>query len=285
MVTYDARPSAFTQLTATADWESLMAAAGVRDGVDQTSSLVPTLDTSGRNAVIAAGNCVIKGMLWRCDAPVNTAIPAASASNRIDRLVLRMNRGASTSPTVIQPVVITGTPSGSPTEPPLVQTPSGIWDIPISSWTSASNGTLTGLLDERQYTGTVRDNWHDMRIGNLGNGWVGTIGGWHPPQYRFADDYKWVEITGFIQNPSQGIWTSVPIKNLPVAYRPPVTCKWPCSGYPLNPSPYYPYTPTAQMASNGNLTIEDASNETVPSGGIFGITGRYPLNAAGLVLS
>jgi hypothetical protein len=39
------------------------------------------------------------------------------------------------------------------------------------------------------------------------------------------------------------------------------------------------------MASNGNLTIEDASNETVPSGGIFGITGRYPLNAAGLVLS
>lgn len=283
MATYDARPSAFTQLTATAEWEYLMGAAGVRDGVDQFSSLTPSLDSAGRNAVMGAGNCIIKGMLWRCDAPVSTAIPAASASNRIDRLVLRMNRGASSSPTVIQPTVITGTPSGSPTEPPLSQTPAGIWDIPICSWTSASNGGLSGLLDERQYTGTVRDQWHDMRP--LGNSWAGTIGGWHPPQYRFSDDYKWVELTGFVQNPSAGIWTSIPIKNLPVAYRPPVVCKWACTGYPLNPSPYYPFTPTGTMATNGNLTIEDASNETAPSGCIIGIAGRYVINAAGLVLS
>lgn len=283
MVTYDARPSAFTQLTATSDWEYLLAAAGIRDGVDQFSSLTPTLDSSGRNAVIGAGNCVIKGMLWRCDAPVNTAIPAASASNRIDRLVLRLNRGASTSPTVIQPVIITGTPSGSPAEPPLVQTPAGFWDIPISSWTSASNGSISGLLDERQYTGTVRDPWHDMRP--LGNSWIGSVGGQLPPQYRFSDDYKWVEVTGVIQNPSAGDWCGKAFKNLPVAYRPPVGDRWACSGYPLNPSPYYPYTPLVQAWSNGNMTIELADQVSIPASSLVGITGRYAISAAGLILS
>lgn len=284
MVTYDARPSAFTQLTATSDWEYLLAAAGVRDGVDQFSSLTPTLDTSGRNAVMGAGNCIIKGMLWRCDAPVSTAIPAASASNRIDRLVLRLNRGASSSPTVIQPTIITGTPSGSPAEPPLTQTPAGVWDIPICSWTSVSNGTLVGLLDERQYTGTVRDNWHDMRP--LGNSWTGTIAGSLPPQYRFSDDYKWVEVEGNIQTGSTpAIWTGRAFKNLPVAYRPPVGSRWSCSGASLNPSPYYPYAPVIQAWSNGNLTMELADHQNQEANCIIGITGRYAINAAGLVLS
>jgi hypothetical protein len=282
MVTYDARPSAFTQLSAVSDWEYWCAAAGVRDGVDQFSSLTPSLDTGGRNAVIAAGNCIIKGMLWRCDAAVNTAIPAASASNRIDRLVLRLNRGASTSPTVVQPVIITGTPSGSPQEPPLSQTPAGTWDIPISSWTSLSNGTLSGLLDERLYTGTVRDNWHDMRP--YGNGWV-VASGALPAQYRFSDDYKWVELEGNVQTTTSAIWTGKAFKNLPVAYRPPVGARWPCSGASLNPSPYYPYTPVIQAWSNGNLTLELCQQQQLEANSIIGITGRYAISAAGLVLS
>src|SRR5580765_9011023 len=151
MVIFDARPSSFTQLTTTADWEALMSMIGPAAAIDASvgNAMNPTLDTGGRNAVIDTGNILIKGQLWRCDAPVSTPIPAASAQNRIDRLVLRLTRGATTSATVIQPVVITGTPSGSPVEPPIVQTPTGIWDIPVSSWLSTSAGAITTLVDER----------------------------------------------------------------------------------------------------------------------------------------
>jgi len=153
MATYDARPSAFTQLSTTADWESFMSSAGIWDGVDGSGSFTPSLDTPGRNAVIGAGQGIIKGQLWRCDASVSTAIPAASAQNRLDRLVLRLNRGATSSPNVVIPTVITGTPSGSPTLPPLQQTPTGLYDVPISYWTSTSAGAITGLIDQRQYAG------------------------------------------------------------------------------------------------------------------------------------
>jgi hypothetical protein len=96
---------------------------------------------------------VIKGQLWRADASVSTPIPAASAQNRLDILALQLNRGATSSPGVVQPVVITGTPSGSPTLPPLTQTTTGLFQIPICNWTSASSGSLTGLVDQRQYSG------------------------------------------------------------------------------------------------------------------------------------
>jgi len=161
MVTYDARPSAFTQMATTGEWEYLWTAMVDANGIDGATgnAMTPSLDTPGRNAVIADGVAVIKGMVWRCDAPVNTPIPAASAQNRIDRLVLRLTRGATTSPTVIQPVVITGTPSGSPVEPPIVQTPTGIWDIPVSSWLSTSAGAITTLVDERA---PINDPWHSL---------------------------------------------------------------------------------------------------------------------------
>lgn len=153
MAVFDARPSAFTQLTTTGEWEAFMSAATIRDGVDGQGSLVPSLDIPGRNAVLGAGNAIVKGQLWRCDSPVSTPIPAASAQNRIDRLTLRLNRAATTAPTVVQPFIIQGTPSGSPTEPALVQTTTGIWDIPMSSWQTASSGAVSALNDERVLIG------------------------------------------------------------------------------------------------------------------------------------
>jgi hypothetical protein len=162
MATFDARPSQFTQLTSTSDWEYLLSSFMPQGGAVDASignAMNPSLDTPGRNAVIADGVAVIKGQLWRCDAAVSTPIPAASAQNRIDRLVLRLTRGATTSATVVQPVVITGTPSGSPVEPPIVRTTTGIWDLPISSWTSTSAGAITSLVDERDF---VNDPWHSL---------------------------------------------------------------------------------------------------------------------------
>src|SRR5262249_33352318 len=150
MVTYDSRPSPFTQMTTMAEWEYLFSGAGCLTAIDASvgSAMVPSLDTGGRNIVIADGVIVMKGQLWRCDAPVSTSIAAASAQNRIDRLVIRLNRGASSAPTVVQPVVITGTPSGSPVTPPITQTPTGIWDYPVCHWTSTSAGALTTLVDD-----------------------------------------------------------------------------------------------------------------------------------------
>ena len=92
MATYDARPSSFTQLTTTGEWEAFASAMAGVNGVDVSvgSGMSPSLDLAGRNAVIADGNVVIKGQLWRCDAPVATPIPVASSQlNRIDRLVIR----------------------------------------------------------------------------------------------------------------------------------------------------------------------------------------------------
>jgi len=164
MATFDARPSGFTQLTTMADWENFLSTVGVADGIDGANSFVPSFDVPGRNIVIGAGQATVRGQLWRCDANVPTAIPAASAQNRIDRLVLRLNRGATSGPTVVQPVVITGTPSGSPVEPPYTRTLAGLWDLPVCSWLSTSAGALSTLTDERQYAG--------LNIANNGTPWT-----------------------------------------------------------------------------------------------------------------
>lgn len=213
MVTYDARPSAFTQIATTGDWEFWYTAAGIEDGVDGFASFQPSLDIPGRNAVISAGDGIIKGQLWRCDAPVSTPIPGASASNRIDRLTLRLTRTATTSPTVVQPNIITGTPSGSPVEPPLVQTPTGIWDIPICSWTSTSAGALTTLNDERILKS---DTVHSMSS-LLTNGWSVRTGGYLADYYMKS---QYVMHVDFELNHSATSGTSQLTNALPQVYWP-----------------------------------------------------------------
>jgi hypothetical protein len=174
-MTTPARPSAFTQLVSTADWEALLSAAGIGDGVDGTQSAgtcVPSLDTVGRNAVIGPGNVIIKGELWSCSSAVSTPIPGPSSQNRIDMLVMQLNRGATTAATVIQPVVLTGTPSGSPAPPAITQTPTGLFQIPICQWTSTSAGALTGLTDIRQFS---IDTWHSLAIPGSPSGLSGAF--------------------------------------------------------------------------------------------------------------
>jgi len=272
MVIYDARPSAFNQMSTTGEWEYLWSAAGGVTAIDGSvgSAMLPTLDTGGRNAVIADGVAVIKGQLWRCDAPVNTPIPAASAQNRIDRLVLRLTRGATTSATVVQPVVVTGTPSGSPVIPPLTQTPTGIWDFPVSHWTSTSAGALTGLIDDRRVT---NDQWHDMRP--LTGAFIGTNSGYTPPQYRFSDDLNYVELAGTLSSPpTPGNYNNVTFFTAPDRYRP-IT---PNLGY------QYPVTDVADGAATPKIVIKNtgamvfANMPTSLGPTVIGILGRYPLD-------
>jgi|SRR5215472_158183 len=279
MTTFDARPSAFTQLSSTSDWEALFSAAGVQDGIDgsQASAMTPSLDTGGRNAVIQAGNALIRGQLWRCDAAVSTSIPAASAQNRIDRLVLRLNRVASTSPTVVQPVVITGTPSGSPSEPPLTQTPTGIYDIPISSWTSTSAGALTSLVDERQF---CIDVWHDMRPCSAG--WTGSIPGFYPPQYRKTPDGQHVELYGTVQLGSPYTGVNVFANPLPSSYRPSKSIVLPIA---LGSNGTSNLTTTPSMVIHGDGTIVLANFPTGLAGTNVYLDHTYPLDPSGLIQS
>lgn len=113
------------------------------------SELAPSLDSSGRNIVIQPGGAIVRAFYKPVSAATYTPIPAASSQNRIDRLVLRLNRAASTAAAFIVPTVITGTPGPSPSVPAVTQTSTGLWDLPICHWTSASNGSLTALVDER----------------------------------------------------------------------------------------------------------------------------------------
>lgn len=156
MAVKDARPSPFTQLTTQADWEGLISALGLQDGINDTvggPGLQPGLDTVGRNATMGAGAAVIKGQLWSCDTTQLVSIPAPSGLNRIDRLVLRYDRAAASSAAVVAPALIAGTPASGPVEPSLTRTTSGAYDIPIASWLSASSGALTSFVDERQFNG------------------------------------------------------------------------------------------------------------------------------------
>jgi len=210
MAVFDARPSPFTQLTTMGEWERFFSLNSMNDAVDQPGDLVASFDVPGRNIVMSAGAAIVRGQMWRCDAPVSTAIPAASASNRIDRLVLRFNRSAVTSATVIVPTIITGTPSGSPVLPPLVNTPTGLWDFPICFWTSQSNGALSALTDDRSLI--ANDPWHYL---TFPAGW-GTA-----PQlgYRMTRDRD-VVFQGSFQLASSGSYNNITLFTLPVIYRP-----------------------------------------------------------------
>jgi hypothetical protein len=273
MAVYDARPSAFNQLSTTSDWESLLSSLGCRDGIDpaNTNAMAPSLDTGGRNAVIASGQAVIKGQLWRCDAPVSTPIPAASAQNRIDRLVLRLTRGATTSPTVVQPVVITGTPSGSPVIPPITQTPTGIYDITVSNWLSTSAGGLTTLVDERDFT---RQQWNDMRP--LTGSYVGTVAGEFPPQWRFDDVNGIVLVAGSIQLPGSGSYNGIDFYQFPSAYRPSQSCSWPVAQLTGTASTDTTTGfPRLFVGASGGLSVAGISPSL--NGAVIRINGFFPL--------
>lgn len=138
-----------TQLETQDQWEEFFSTIG--SGVIE--GLAASLNSGTRQAVMAAGSALLHGFLKPVESVTGTAIPAASSQNRTDRLVLRLDRSAATAADYIKPVVLTGTP-GTATPPALTRTTSGLWDLRIARWTSASNGALTGLVDEREWLGT-----------------------------------------------------------------------------------------------------------------------------------
>lgn len=137
-------------------WEAywvggLGGAAGIVAG--KLGELVPTINSGARTASLGTGAAFVRG--FYIENPTTTytaAVPAQSAADRVDRLVLRLDRTASTAANWLKPVIVQGT-SGSATPPALQTSMTGSWDLPIARWTTKADGTLTGLVDERQLSG------------------------------------------------------------------------------------------------------------------------------------
>jgi len=141
----NAFPSSAIQLTTMAQWEVFFAGLGGASGVIPAvgSSFTGSLNAGTRSAVLASGAALIRGFYVSAETATSTAISAASTQNRIDRLVLRLDRSAG------------GAASSSPQLPALTRSLTGTWDLPICHWTSGSTGALTGLTDDRYLLGAL----------------------------------------------------------------------------------------------------------------------------------
>jgi hypothetical protein len=256
-------------MTTAAQWEDVFTA-GLGNGVipGNGSGLAGSLDTAGRNAVIGTGAAIIQAYCKPISAPTSTPIPAPSTQNRIDRLVLRLDRSQTLPANWIVPTVITGAPGASPQEPPLQQTPTGLFDLPIFSWTSTSAGALVNPVPEQYFiarvlsglstarpsmsgpgillesdTGAVAmwngsgwqyiigapDTWHGL---NLNNGFSGNVAGENQPSYTLvtiSGIARGVAFYGVMDTPSNAEGKQI-APALPAAYQPSAgNARWPVS--------------------------------------------------------
>lgn len=144
------------QVSTMTSWEAywvggLGGASGVMAG--KLGELAPSINSGSRQVSIATGAAFVRGFYIANPSSTYTAsVPAKSAADRMDRLVLRLDRTASTAANWLKPVIVQGT-SGSLTPPALQSSETGSWDLPLCRWTTKADGTLAGLVDERQLSG------------------------------------------------------------------------------------------------------------------------------------
>ena len=134
-----------SQIETQQEWESFFSAVQL-DGV--VSGLAPTINSGARTASAGAGAAYLRGVYKPISSTTPTAVPSPDAQDRVDRLVLRLDRAAGTTATYVVPKVLKGT-AGTATPPALTRGSTGAWDLPISRWTSKADGSLAGLVDER----------------------------------------------------------------------------------------------------------------------------------------
>lgn len=108
---------------------------------------------AGLQTTIASGSGFVQGHYVDNDASVTLSHSAADATfGRLDLVCLEMDLSDLNAP-LIEPVVVTGTPSGSPVLPSLTQT-STIYQIPLASVAVAALATSVGTItDYRPWAG------------------------------------------------------------------------------------------------------------------------------------
>ena len=152
----DAFPTAASALETMAQWEAywvggLGGAAGVIASVG--AELTPSINSGARTVSVGTGAALVRGFYsGNTSATYTTDVPTQSTGDRVDRLVLRLDRTAVTASDWVTPTIIQGT-SGSSTPPALQTSSTGSWDLPLCRWTTKADGTLTDLVDERVYLG------------------------------------------------------------------------------------------------------------------------------------
>lgn len=150
----NAYPTAASTLSTMTQWEAFFVGMGIGTGIiaGLNGELAPSINSGARTVSMGAGAAVERGFYVNNAATTTISVPAQSAGNRVDRLVLRLDRTAVTAAAWITAVIIQGT-SGSANPPAIQATTNASWDLPICRWTTNSNGTLSGLVDERYFLG------------------------------------------------------------------------------------------------------------------------------------
>lgn len=200
----DAYPTAASALETMTQWEAywvggLGGAAGVIAGVG--AELSPSINSGARTVSAGTGAALVRGFYSNNPATYTASVPAQSAGDRVDRLVLRLDRTAVTAPDWIKPTIVQGT-SGSSTPPALSTSTTGSWDLPICRWTTKADGTLTGLVDERVLLGGsfvafpsgARPAASPLRLGyetDTGRLLYADGSAWQP----FVQDTGWIPLT------------------------------------------------------------------------------------------
>lgn len=143
------------QVDTMTSWEAywvggLGGAAGVIAG--KGGELAPSINSGARTVSAASGAALVRGFYVGNPSTYTASVPAHSVADRVDRLVLRLDRTAVTAADWLKPIIVQGT-SGSASPPALLATDAGSWDLPVARWTTKADNSLTGFVDERQSLG------------------------------------------------------------------------------------------------------------------------------------
>lgn len=146
-------------------------------------------DGSGLDVQVAAGFALVRGHAVDNNGPVTLTLDAASASPRIDLVVLRLDPTANS----IVLTVKKGDASATPSAPVLTQTDTGIYEIALAALTvpsGALNIVPANVEDRRLYSGDQVGVWTtgrrptDIAVGKIGyNVALGLYEGWSGSQW------------------------------------------------------------------------------------------------------
>jgi len=128
---------------------------GVNDA--PTGSALQVSAGTGLAVVSEAGQAMVRGHFYISTAQESLALATADPTNdRIDTVILKLDPVANE----IVLAVKTGTPAGSPSEPGLVQTDSGIYEMAIANvLVPATAGVPSTITDRREFMGTKLGSW------------------------------------------------------------------------------------------------------------------------------
>ncbi|MEU6033966.1 hypothetical protein ABZ801_01005 [Actinomadura sp. NPDC047616] len=207
-----------TTMSTLAEWESYftaVTATGVVAGLD------PGLNSQARTATVQVGGAMIRGIYKPVTAVTSVTIPAPATQNRVDRLVLRLDRDSTKPEDFVKFVVVTGTPAANPLPPAIQQATGsrGMYDLPIARWISQSSGALTGLLDERVFLGTAPAVYNSQARPTPNRPTLGIetdtgrVTHWNGTTWRVvADDTGWIDLP--INGPDRAAWTANTINRI-----------------------------------------------------------------------